>query len=142
MGLSALVRQLVCAMNLVAVVDKPEEAAMSLAAPTGYRTIAVGIATGALGAAMLLGSAAIAVADPPPNCTTADLAGISAGVAAATSTYLFTHPDVNEFFTGLRGQERDAMRENVQNYLNANPNVKADLDGIRQPVVDFKDRCQ
>ncbi|AGC61307.1 MULTISPECIES: heme-binding protein [Mycobacterium] len=115
---------------------------MSLAAPTGYRTIAVGIATGALGAAMLLGSAAIAVADPPPNCTTADLAGISAGVAAATSTYLFTHPDVNEFFTGLRGQERDAMRENVQNYLNANPDVKADLDGIRQPVVDFKDRCQ
>ncbi|UDM36846.1 heme-binding protein [Mycobacterium ulcerans] len=115
---------------------------MSLAAPTGYRTIAVGIATGALGAAMLLGSAATAVADPPPNCTTADLAGISAGVAAATSTYLFTHPDVNEFFTGLRGQERDAMRENVQNYLNANPDVKADLDGIRQPVVDFKDRCQ
>jgi hemophore-related protein len=115
---------------------------MSLSAPVVCRAVAGAIAAGAFSGTMLFGSAAIAVADPPPNCTAADLAGISAGVAAATSTYLFTHPDVNDFFTGLKGQERDVMRDNAQNYLNANPEVKADLEGIRQPLVDFKSRCQ
>jgi hemophore-related protein len=56
--------------------------------------------------------------------------------------YMFTHPDVNAFFTGLKGQDRGVMRDNAQNYLNANPQVQADLQGIRQPLVDFKARCQ
>jgi Haemophore, haem-binding len=34
------------------------------------------------------------------------------------------------------------MRNNAQNYLNANPQVQTDLQGIRQPLVDFKGRCQ
>jgi hemophore-related protein len=55
---------------------------------------------------------------------------------------MFTHPDVNAFFTGLKGQDRGVMRDNAQNYLNANPQVQADLQGIRQPLVDFKARCQ
>ncbi len=29
------------------------------------------------------------------------------GVWAGTSVYLFTHPDVNAFFTGLKGQPGD-----------------------------------
>jgi hypothetical protein len=77
----------------------------------------------------------------PPNCTAADLAGVAAGVSAATSAYLFTHPDVNDFFTGLEGTPRDTLRSSVQTYLDANPSVKADLSGIRQPLVDLKDRC-
>jgi heme-binding protein len=55
---------------------------------------------------------------------------------------MFTHPDVNAFFTGLKGQDRNVMRNNAQNYLNANPQVQADLQGIRQPLDDFKGRCQ
>ena len=43
---------------------------------------------------------------PLPNCTAADLAQVSAGVAAATSAYLFSHPDVNAYFTSLKGQPR------------------------------------
>ena len=115
---------------------------MSLSAPTLRRAVAGVIATGAIGGAMLLGYARIAMADPPPNCTAADLAGVASGVSTATSNYLFTHPDVNAFFTGLKGQPRDAMRDNVQNYLNSNPQVQADLQGIRQPLVDLKTRCQ
>jgi hemophore-related protein len=91
---------------------------------------------------MLFGSAAIALADPPPNCTAADLAGVQSSVSMSTATYLSAHPDVNNFFTGLKGQSRDAQRTNVQNYLNANPQVQADLQGIRQPLVDLKNRCQ
>jgi hemophore-related protein len=116
---------------------------MSLSAPsTVRRAIAGTFAAGAISGAMLFGSAAIAVADPPPNCTAADLAHVQSGVSAATSDYMFTHPDANAFFTGLKGQDRDVMRNNAQNYLNANPQVQADLQGIRQPLADFKARCQ
>ena len=76
-----------------------------------------------------------------PNCTAADLARVSSGVSAATSDYLFAHPDVNAFFTGLKGQPRSAVADDVQNYLNANPQVQADLQGIRQPLVDFRNGC-
>ena len=34
------------------------------------------------------------------------IGGVRAGVAAATSAYLFTHPPVNDFFATLRGQTR------------------------------------
>jgi hemophore-related protein len=99
------------------------------------------IGSGAVASAMLLGVAPSALADPPPNCTAGDLAQVSAGVSAATSVYLFTHPDVNAFFTGLEGAPRDTVRQQVQDYLNANPQYKAELTGIRQPLVDLKNRC-
>jgi len=111
---------------------------MSLSATAVSRAVAGAIGTGA----MLFASAAIALADPPPNCTAGDLANVASGVSAATANYLFTHPDVNNFFTGLKGQSRDTQRDNVQNYLNANPQVQTDLQGIRQPLVDLKARCQ
>ena len=30
---------------------------------------------------------------------------------------------------------------NVQNYLDANPQTKADIQAIRQPLADMRDRC-
>lgn len=97
----------------------------------------------ALGAGAVVGliGTAPSAAALPPNCTAADLAGVSAGVSAATSAYLFTHPDVNAFFTGLEGSPRDELREQIKQYLDGNPQVKAELAGIRQPLVDLKDRC-
>jgi len=109
------------------------------------RRAAVGaIGVGALAGAMLWG-AAIATADPPPPvpppCTAAELAQVMSGVTFDTSTYLTLHPDVNDFFTSLKGQPRDQQRAQVQTYLDANPGVGADLQAIRQPSVDFRDRC-
>ncbi|KZS86089.1 MULTISPECIES: heme-binding protein [Mycobacterium] len=110
--------------------------------------VAGGLGAGAISAAMLLGGIGSAWADPgdpappPPNCTAADLAGVSAGVAAATSAYLFTHPDVNDYFTSLKGQPREDIRDQLQQYMDANPAVHADLQGIRQPLTDFRNRCQ
>jgi hemophore-related protein len=104
------------------------------------RAIAAAIGTGAATGAMLLNTAAIAWA-APPNCTAADLAGVASGVSTATSSYLFTHPDVNSFFTSLEGQPKTEIRGKVQDYLNANPQVQADLQGIRAPLTDFRARC-
>ena len=96
-------------------------------------------ATAVMGA-MLAGSAGTAAADPP-NCTAADLAGVMSGVSAGTSSYLFTHPDVNNFFTGLKGKSRDEMRSDVEAYMEANPQVRDELRGVRQAAADFRDRC-
>jgi heme-binding protein len=108
------------------------------------RAIMAAIATGTLAGAMLFG-AAVAIADPPPPvpppCTAAELARVMSGVTFDTSNYLTTHPDVNNFFTGLKGQPRDQVGPQVQTYLNANPTVNTDLQAIRQPSVDFRQRC-
>ena len=55
--------------------------------------------------------------------------------------YLFTTPDVNAFFTNLKGQPKDEIRDQVKQYADANPQVKAELQRIRQPMVDFRNRC-
>jgi heme-binding protein len=91
--------------------------------------------------ATLFALAAPALADPPPNCTAGDRAQVAAGVSASMSAYLFTHPDVNDFFTGLKGQPVDQIRPMVQDYLDQNPQQKDELQAIRQPLTDFRDRC-
>lgn len=98
-------------------------------------------------AATALVGGAVANAEPPtqplrpPNCSAADLAGIAAGVAAATSAYLFTHPELNEFFTDLHGQPHEEVPETTRAYFDAHPQEHAELRGIRQPLVDFRNRC-
>ncbi len=64
-----------------------------------------------------------------------------AGVSAGTSSYLFTHPDVNAFFTGLKGKPRDQMTDEIKAYLDANPRVRDELRAVRQPAADFRARC-
>ncbi|MGB8407111.1 MAG: heme-binding protein [Mycobacterium sp.] len=98
------------------------------------------VTAGVIAGATLLGPAATAAADPP-NCTAADLAGVMAGVNAGMSTYLFTHPDVNAFFTSLKGKSRDDIRTAVGNYMQANPQVHDEIRGVRQPATDFRERC-
>lgn len=113
---------------------------MMLTSRHARRVISGAVGAGAVTGALLVGMAPSALA-APPNCTAADLAGTAAGVSAATSAYLFTHPDVNAFFTSLEGTPRDTLRGQVQQYLDANPQVQAELAGIRQPLADLRARC-
>lgn len=109
------------------------------------RRVVVGVVGGGVIAGTLLsGTAGQAAADPtprPPNCSAADVASVAAGVATALTTYLFTHPDVNGFYTGLQDQPKDQIGGQVQNYFGANPQEEADLEGIRQPLTDIRERC-
>jgi len=98
------------------------------------------IGAGMIAGSMLVGTAATAAADPP-NCTAADLANVMSGVNAGTSNYLFTHPDVNAFFTGLKGKSRDEMATEIAAYAEANQQVRDELRAVRQPAADFRDRC-
>jgi heme-binding protein len=109
------------------------------------------IGAGVLAGAVLFGAATIATAQPPlpppgpppvpPPCTAAELARVMSGVTFDTSNYLTAHPDVNDFFTSLKGQPRDQISAQVQSYLDANPGIQNDLQAIRQPSVDFRQRC-
>ena len=104
------------------------------------------VCTGAGIGAALLGASPLALADQdpganPPNCSAADLEGVRSGVSAATSAYLFTHPDVNYFYTSLEGLTRAQVAEKTKAYLNSHPDVQADMTNIRQPLIDIKQRC-
>lgn len=117
---------------------------MLFSAPTVRRAVAGALGGGALTGAVLCGvlGAPMASAQPvPPNCTAADFSGVAAGVSASSSAYLFTHPEVNMFFTDLHGDAEENIQSDVAAYLDANPQVKAELTSIRQPLVDLKNRC-
>ena len=108
---------------------------------TGGAVLACGLLGSSLFGAL---PAAFANEDPalnPPNCSAADLEGVRAGVSASTSAYLFTHPDYNNFVTSLEGLPKDQVSKQMKDYLNAHLDTKNDITGIRQPLVDIKDRC-
>jgi hemophore-related protein len=104
------------------------------------RRVVIGVVSAGALTTGVLGGSPVALADPP-NCTMADLAGVAAGVSAATSAYLFTHPDVNEFMTGLKGQPRDQVLSDIQQYLDARPQVKDEVSAIRAPLREIRERC-
>lgn len=98
----------------------------------------------AVAGAMWFGAAAIAAAEPPPvppPCSAAEMARVISGVTFDTSNYLATHPPVNDFFTSLKGQPKDQIADQVRTYLDANPSVRDELQRLRQPSVDFRNRC-
>jgi hemophore-related protein len=112
------------------------------------RSAAVGmIGTGAVAGAMLFGGA-VAFADPSPapappapGCTAGDLAVASGTVGTAMGDYLFSHPDVNDFFTSLRGLPNNEVHDKVQTYMDANPQTETEINGIRQPLTDLRNHC-
>lgn len=107
------------------------------------------IGTGVMAGAVLMGSAAMAFAEPlppapvlpPPGCTAADLAVASGVVGTAMGNYLFTHPDVNNFFTSLRGEPTEEVQGRVKTYMEANPMVEMEITGIRGPLTELRSRC-
>ncbi|MUL84810.1 MULTISPECIES: heme-binding protein [unclassified Mycolicibacterium] len=121
---------------------------MLLSACTARRAVAATIGAGAVTGAMLVGTIPSALADPPPppppapGCSAGEFEQVTSQVSAATAAYLFEHPDVNAFFSTLKGQPKDQIRDQVKTYLAANPQTQSDLAGIRQPLHDMKNRCQ
>lgn len=110
------------------------------------RTLRRSIVATVGGGLLLLAGASVASADPnlpppAPNCTAGDLAVASGTVGTAMGDYLFSHPDVNDFFTGLRGLPNAQIHDRVQTYMDAHPQTESDINGIRQPLTDLRSRC-
>lgn len=118
---------------------------MLFAVHAARRAVTLVIGAGALALAIVGSGIPTALADPPPpapGCSAADFEQLRSQVASATAGYLFSHPDVNAFFSSLKGQPKDQIRSQVKAYLANNPQAQSDLAGIRQPLRDMKNRCQ
>jgi len=120
---------------------------MMLSTSAARRAVAGTIGAGAIVGVTLFGAVPSAIAappppPPPPGCSAGDFEQITSEVSAATSVYFFSHPDVNAFFSTLKGRPKDQTRGEVQTYFDSNSQAKTDLAGIRQPLHDFKTRCQ
>ncbi|MCV7346759.1 heme-binding protein [Mycolicibacterium rhodesiae] len=109
---------------------------ITTAASTWRRTL-IGIAAAIAVSAVAQAAPASAAAD----CTASGLARTVSGVSASMADYLDAHPDVNNAFTKLKGEPRAQMRADAQQYLNANPAVRADLQQLRSPLNEFAQRC-
>ena len=71
----------------------------------------------------------------------ADVTAAMTGGSASMTTYLFTHPDVNDFFTSLQGLSKADAKQKTKDYLAANPQTHDEIEAIRQPGRDLRDRC-
>jgi len=91
--------------------------------------------------AVLVAGAATAAADPPPGCGAVDITAVEAQVAGSLTGYFITHPDVNAFFSGVQGLPKAEAYKQTKAYLAANPQVQNDLNVIRGPVFDLRNRC-
>ena len=110
------------------------------------RRLAIAACTAAAFSAAVFGATGLAQANEnpaanPPNCSTADLQGVQAGVSASTSAYLFTHPDLNTFMSNLQGLTREQVAGQMKGYMANHPQESAEMTGIRQPLVDLKNHC-
>lgn len=101
------------------------------------RTVAAFLGTGAV----LIAGVAPASADITPGCSAADIAAVEGQVATAMAGYLATHPDVNNFFSGVQGLAKADAVSQTRNYLTANPQTQAEINAIRGPVFDLRTRC-
>jgi heme-binding protein len=46
-----------------------------------------------------------------------------------------------DFMTSLKALSREQVASKVKGYMASHPDEQADMAGIRQPLVDIKDRC-
>ena len=103
------------------------------------------LGAGAVAGALLVGApSALAdqYPDPVPGCSAGDFEQVTAQVSAATSVYFYTHPDVNAFFSTLKGQPRDVVKGEIGTYLDANPQVAKDMQTLQRPLTDLAGQCK
>lgn len=91
--------------------------------------------------AVLIAGAGVAAADARPGCLASDITGVEGQVATGMTAYLLTHPEVNAFLSSLQGLPKAEIARQTIAYLTANPQVQNELDGVRQPVADLRQRC-
>lgn len=99
------------------------------------------LAAAVVGAGAVLAAAGTAAAAPGPGCMASDVTAVESQVAAAMTGYFLTHPAANEFFSSVQGLSKAEAISKTQAFLAANPQTQAEINAIRQPVMDLRTRC-
>ena len=110
---------------------------MSTAMHVARRGVAAILGAGAV----LVAGVATAAADTAPGCGAGDITAVESQVAGAMSAYFFTHPDVNTFFSSMQGLPKTEALKQTKAYLAANPQTQDEINAIRGPVFDLRNRC-
>ena len=76
-----------------------------------------------------------------PGCTAGDITAVESQVSTAMTGYFFTHPAVNDFFTSVQGLPKADAVAKTKAYLAANPQTQAEINAIRGPVFELRNRC-
>jgi hemophore len=99
-------------------------------------------AAGGAAIAALAGTAAPSATAAPDPCAASQVAKTVGTVATNTGTYLDSHPETNAAFTtALQSQQGPAALGQIKNYMDANPQVAKDMQGLQRPLTDLAGRC-
>ena len=108
---------------------------MSLARRTAMGVLAAGAASVALSIP--------ASADPSAaaDCSAAGLSSTISSVTQNLSGYFAAHPDANQALIDATKQSAFSAIGAFNTYFNDHPDEANDIRAIKQPMVDFQDRC-
>jgi heme-binding protein len=103
------------------------------------RRTAIGIlAAGAASVAMSIPASA----DPAPaDCSAAGLSATISSVTQNLSGYFAAHPDANQALIDATKQSAFSAIGAFNTYFNDHPDEANDIRAIKQPLVDFQNRC-
>lgn len=122
---------------------------MSVVRRTVVGVVAAGIACGGA-------SQSVALADPttptptptttaapaaPSDCTAAGMASTISTVSKALSEYFTAHPDANQALIDATRQSAFGAIGAFNSYFAEHPQEADDIRAIKQPLVDFQNRC-
>ncbi|BBY18414.1 hemophore [Mycolicibacterium litorale] len=106
-----------------------------------YAAFAV-TAAGGVSVAALTMPATPATAAPDP-CAASQVAKTVAAVATNTSNYLAANPETDQALTTIAQQQGGpASLVALKSYLDANPEVGADMQKLQQPLTSLSGRCK
>ncbi len=88
-------------------------------------------------------STPVAGADPAPpaECSAAGLSSTISSVTQNLSGYFAAHPDANQALIDATRQSAFSAIGAFNTYFDEHPDEANDVRAIKQPLVDFQDRC-
>jgi hemophore-related protein len=108
---------------------------MFVARRTGIGILAAGAAS------VVLSIPASADTPPAADCTAAGLSSTISSVTQNLSGYFAAHPDANQALIDATKQSAFGAIGAFNAYFNEHPDEANDIRAIKQPLVDFQDRC-
>ena len=103
------------------------------------RVVSTMLAAGAAAVAMSIPASADTA--PTADCTAAGLSSTISSVTQNLSGYFAAHPDANQALIDATRQSAFSAIGAFNTYFDEHPDEANDIRAIKQPLVDFQDRC-
>ena len=105
------------------------------------RVVLTMLAAGAAGAVAMPSAGAEPAPAPVADCSAAGLSSTISTVTQNLSVYFAAHPDANQALIDATRQSAFSAIGAFNTYFNDHPDQANDIRAIKQPLVEFQDRC-